>query len=95
MIDFYDPNTDKIYAKENTISYYHEEGHQFWFKKGIEQIFQMFSWIIILCAVFYIGLSSKDIIIIIICSIPLSLIIISELHAWIFAINKYKKIKNK
>lgn len=85
----YDPNTDKIYAKPRTLTYYHEEGHQKWFKKGIESYIQSYQWTIIICAVAVYGINLKNIVLGIIFCLPVILLIVSEMHAWIFAFKKY------
>jgi hypothetical protein len=93
---YYDVSTDTIHgAKEGTLTYYHEQGHQAWAKRGIEQEFQLWQFVVLLAMVPALTfLISDDIILLFVSAIPLILYLISETHAWIFAINKWRKIKN-
>lgn len=90
MLDFYDPSTDTIYAKKGTITYYHELGHRVWFMKGIEQRIQSLCWLILLCSIFLIGINIT-LELGIICFIPLGLLLLSEFHAWYYALKNYRK----
>lgn len=90
MLDYYDPTTDTIYAKKGSINYYHELGHREWFMKGIEQRLQTYMWIVLLSCVFLVGLSINKYLGLI-CFVPLGLLLTSEIHAWIYAIRKWKK----
>lgn len=90
---FYDPNEDKIYAKPGTLTYYHEEGHRRWFKKGIDQRIQGFSWVIILWAAFDYGLSTGDLFLQIIFGIPFVALGVSEGQAWMYAFRKWWRLR--
>lgn len=94
LVGFYNPANDKITAKENTLTYYHEEGHRAWFNKGIESMIQSYSWIIIVVALAAAGSFTKDVFVKIILLLPLLALIVSELHAWYFALSKYRRLKN-
>ena len=46
---YYDISTDTIHGcKKNSMTYFHEQGHQNWARKGIEQDIQQTQWIFIL-----------------------------------------------
>lgn len=91
---YYDMITDKIYgAKQGTLSYYHEEGHRDWSKKGIEQLLQMWQYYLLMASVFLLTGKYNHEVSRFLMWIFMFLLVISESHAWIFAFNKYRKIK--
>jgi len=92
---FYDPVQDKIYGcKKNTLMWWHEKGHQFWYKKGIEQELQTWEFICILLCIAGLSILSKNVVLIIAGLIPVGLLTVSEIHAWIYAFKmRFGKIK--
>ena len=91
---YYDSSTDKIYGcKEETLTYYHEEGHQEWGRRGIEQAFQMLQWTFFLVCLPVASMPLNNKWLSFVFCIPLILFLTSELHAWIFAINKWRKLR--
>lgn len=88
---YYDISTDKIYGCEpNTLSYFHEEGHQHWSRKGLEQAFQQISWIIILVCLPVVMALAKNAWMTLFAALPLFFYLISEIHAWIYVFNKWR-----
>ena len=90
LFTWYDPNTDKINAEPNTLAYYHEEGHQKQYKLGLITTFQMYSWYLMMGAIWFLAFNKKlfaQIFII----VSFSLILFLELDAWIYALRTYKK----
>lgn len=90
----YDPIKDKIYGcKRNSLVWYHEKGHQEWFKKGKEQNLQCYQWMFIQITIAVLGFLSGELIIAICGFIPIILSTISEINAWIYAFKKYYKFE--
>jgi hypothetical protein len=88
---YYDPATDTIKgAKEGTILYRHEQGHQKSWKAGIEPQIQMYSWFVLVCVAAWVGWTQENIIIKIIFTLPIFGVICSELYAWYYAFIGYK-----
>jgi len=86
----YDPNTDQIIGcKENTISYYHEEGHRKQFKSGFIGIMEMYQRWFIYLFLFVVALLSEYKIFTYLLALVVLPEIIIEVDAWIFAIKKY------
>lgn len=81
-------------AEKGTLTYYHEEGHLKWFKEGKEQIMQIYQFLFIMVSICLLA-RNEDWFIRIIVVIPITLFLISEIHAWIFAyIKEWKGQKN-
>lgn len=92
---YYDPSTNIIHGcEEETLTYYHEEGHKVWGERGIEQMLQTNQWAVIMAILPFLAIFTfKSIIMIFICCIPTILFMTSEVHAWIYAFKKYFKKK--
>jgi hypothetical protein len=92
---YYDVSTDTIHgAKEGTLTYYHEQGHQAWARKGIEQQMQLWSWVVILIMIpFLTLLISENLWVTILSCSPLAFYLISEIHGWVYAFRKYFREK--
>lgn len=92
---YFDMSSGKIRnCKKNSIIYFHEEGHKKWFKEGKEQLIEFFTHDIIILmipvSVFY---STRNLFLTGMALVPLALSLLSEAHAWIFAISKWRKRK--
>lgn len=82
---YYDPLTDSIEGcKTGSLTWYHEKGHQYWYKKGYEQYLdyyqEMFLYGLLFCII--IDHKALQIFFFIIYVLPL---LISESHAWYYA----------
>jgi hypothetical protein len=96
MDAYYDPATDTIHgAKEGTLIYRHEQGHQKSFKAGIEVQIQMYSWWVIICCCAWVGWTQDDWILRILFTLPLVGLTYSELYAWWYAFIGYKYADKK
>jgi hypothetical protein len=83
---YYEPTKDIIVgAKEGSLLYRHEQGHQKWWKAGIENQMQMYQFLLMIMGIGLLGFLSKSVFIATICLIPITLTLISELHAWWYA----------
>ena len=86
---------DKIFGcKKGTLTYFHEQGHQNWFRRGIETKLQAWMFMCLLLAVFSMSMDNKDLGFLL-ASTFVILYTIPEVHAWIFAFNKWKKKNDK
>jgi hypothetical protein len=89
----YDPVSDKILGCEpDTISYYHEEGHQKWYKEGVESTIELWQQFCMWTALIFLAWDNNHIPKISI-TLFILLLMVSEVHAWIFAFNKWRKTR--
>ncbi len=82
---FYDPRTNEIHGcKAGSLTWWHEKGHQDWFKKGIEQNLELYQGLFLYGLLFslIVGNQAVSIFLFMIYVMP---ILISEGHAWYYA----------
>ena len=89
LFTYYDPNTDRIIgAEEGSLAYFHEYEHKLQHKSGLLVAFQMWSWYLMMGAIYFIVFNrnfyAKVFII-----ISVFLISYLEIDAWIYAFKKY------
>ena len=90
----YDSRTDKITGcKKGTLVYYHELGHRDWYKKGIEQEYDVLFLLFLVLSVMF---SANQFWMAAIISSDLMLLfyILPEAHAWGYAF-RMKKEKDR
>jgi hypothetical protein len=87
---FNDPYTKRIFnCKKDSLIYWHEKGHQDWFKRGIETETQTYAILLFFGAITIIGIElSKGSLFFIIATWILFLF--NEYHAWWYAFKNFK-----
>ena len=89
---YYNISTDTIHGCEKgTLSYLHEEGHRDWAIKGREQMIQHLQWTIILTFLPIAVALTGNLLLALGSAVPLILMLLSEIHAWVYAFINWKK----
>ena len=93
MFTWYDPNTDTINnAEPGTLAYFHEEGHRVQHKSGLLTTFQMWSWYLMIGAIWFLAFNQINYAQFFII-ISVFLITYLEVDAWIYAVKRFRENK--
>lgn len=90
----YDPYTNKIInCKRNGLIYWHEKGHQDWFKKGFETETQTYAILLFFGGITVIAFNTTPNSLMFIVPAWI-LLLLNEIHAWWYAFKHYETEEN-